>query len=55
MDDPRAGCGSQIVIRRTVTRRLYMGGQLVGDRDIVREMRASGELEEIIAAKGADR
>ena len=34
---------------------LYVGGQFVGGCDIVREMRASGELEEIIAAKGAER
>ena len=33
---------------------LYVGGQFVGGCDIVSEMRASGALEEIIAAKSAE-
>ena len=31
---------------------LYVKGEFVGGCDIVREMRKSGELEEILAAKG---
>ena len=34
---------------------LYVGGQFIGGCDIVREMRASGELQKLIDVKVSDR
>ena len=34
---------------------LYVGGQFIGGCDVVREMRASGELQKLIGVKVSDR